>query len=64
MTVWTDPGQCSSCKFCAMEPSDMNPFCVHPDILKRYSIGLYINSAIEIYCTDKLIMREPKNGSL
>lgn len=38
----------------------MDPFCVHPVVLPIYSIGLYIKSAIEIYCTDKLIMREPR----
>lgn len=47
MPIWTEPGQCSSCKFCAMEPSDMDPFCIHPDVLKKYSIGLYINNAIK-----------------
>ena len=61
MTSWTSPGQCSTCKFCAMEPDDMNPFCVHPTVLSKYSIGLHINSAIDIYCTDKLIMREERN---
>ncbi len=64
MTVWTDPGQCSSCKYCAMEPQDMDPFCVHPLVLKDHSIGLNINSAIRDYCGQDLIMRKPRNGSL
>ena len=64
MTVWTDPGQCSSCKFCSMEPSDMDPFCVHPIVLKVYNIGLNINTAINDYCGENLELREPRNGSL
>ncbi len=59
MVTWTSPGQCSSCKFCAMEPQDMNPFCVHPDVLKKYNIGAYINTAIKEFCTPHLKLREP-----
>ena len=59
MNVWTDPGCCSSCKFCAMEPQDMDPFCVHPIVLQKRPMGLYINQAIKDYCGESLILRVP-----
>ncbi len=57
MAVWTDPGQCSSCIFCSMD-MDLDPFCVHPNILKEYSWGLNINSAIKKFCSSDLKLRE------
>jgi len=57
MTIWTDPGRCSTCKFCSMD-MNMEPFCVHPIVLKDYKWGLYINSAIKYYCGQDLSLRE------
>ena len=58
MSVWTDPGQCSSCKFCAMD-MDLDPFCVHPKVLENHNWGLNINTAIENFCGQTLKLREP-----
>lgn len=56
-SCWTDPGQCSSCKFCSMD-MDMDPFCVHEKVLKENPYGLGINLAIKEFCGKKLKLRE------
>lgn len=56
--VWTDPGGCSSCKFCSMD-MEMDPYCVHPTVTKtpRGIYGVLINRALQ---TCKLKLREER----
>lgn len=62
MTVWTEPGRCSTCRYCGMD-MNMNPFCVHPKVLVNYSWGLDLNTAIADYCGKDLNLREEKVAS-
>lgn len=57
MSVWTEPGGCSTCKYCGMD-MEMNPFCVHREVTKKYPYGLNINNAIKDYCGKDLKLRE------
>lgn len=51
LRIWTDPDACSGCKHCAMD-MDMDPFCTHPNVIKKHPIGLNISSAIKEFCLD------------
>jgi len=61
MASWTDPGQCSSCKYCGMD-MDMSPYCVEPSVLEKYTYGLKINCAIQDYCGQELRLRVEKES--
>jgi hypothetical protein len=61
-TVWTDPGRCSSCKFCGMD-MDLDPYCAHPKVIARHKWGLVINKAIADFCGPDLALREEKTTS-
>lgn len=61
VVCWTDPGGCSSCKFCGMD-MDMEPYCVHPNLLPQWPAGLVINSAIRDYCGESLKLWEKRNA--
>lgn len=61
MTMWTDPGRCSTCKFCSIEPADMNPVCNHPKVIEAGNqFGIYIDNAIQNFCGTDLKLREEK----
>ncbi|MBM3450517.1 MAG: hypothetical protein FJX78_05985 [Armatimonadetes bacterium] len=49
-TTWTEPGGCSSCDFCGIEPTDMNPYCTHPLVLQVHPHGLNLNVALREFC--------------
>lgn len=57
--VWTEPGQCSSCKHCAMD-MDADPYCVHPEVKKFHRYGVNLSKAVADFCGDDLKLREPK----
>lgn len=57
--VWTDPGGCSTCEHCSID-MDLEPFCIHPAVVARYPIGLFINRAIQDFCGPGLKLREDR----
>jgi len=58
--TWTSPGQCSTCKFCAMD-MDMAPFCVQAQVVKQHPHGLNLDAAIKGFCGEELKLREPRS---
>ena len=59
VVCWTDPGGCSSCNFCGMD-MDMDPYCVHPKVLKEHPHGYGINHAIKETCGTDLKLWEKR----
>jgi hypothetical protein len=59
MTTWLDEDQCSSCAHCGMD-MDLDPFCVHPAVVRKHIYGLNLNQAIEHFCGSDLSLREPR----
>jgi hypothetical protein len=59
VVCWTDPGGCSSCKFCGMD-MDMDPYCVHPKVLENHPYGYGINHAIRETCGTDLNLWEKR----
>ncbi len=57
--VWTEPGRCSTCKYCAMD-MDMDPYCTHPKVLEFFRYGVNISKAINDFCGEDLKLREPR----
>ncbi len=57
--VWTDPGRCSTCKYCGMD-MDMSPYCVHPKVLEFHRYGVNLTKAITDFCGEELKLREAK----
>ena len=51
LRIWTDPDACSGCKYCGMD-MDMDPYCSHPNVLKKHPYGLVIRTAITSFCLD------------
>lgn len=67
MKLWTDEGQCSSCRHCSVgyKPGDtiaddQDPNCVHPKVLEYFRYGVNLNKAIADFCGDDLKLREAK----
>ena len=59
VVCWTDPGGCSSCRFCSMD-MDMDPYCVHPKVLMKHPYGFGINGAIKETCGADLKLWEKR----
>jgi hypothetical protein len=59
MSVWTDPGRCSTCKYCNMD-LDMNPYCVHAKVLEFHKYGVNLSKAVSEFCGEDLKLREEK----
>lgn len=59
--VWTESGGCSSCKHCAMD-MEMDPYCVHPNVVVYHRYGVNISKAIADFCGDgdNLKLREKR----
>jgi hypothetical protein len=62
--TWLDPDRCSGCNFCGMD-MDMDPYCVHPQVLKVHPWGVGLTTALNSFCRqgDKLTLwekREPR----
>jgi hypothetical protein len=53
VTVWTDPEGCSGCDHCGMD-MDMEPYCVHPNVVKEHPHGLNISPALARFCHHEL----------
>lgn len=47
--TWLDEGGCGNCDYCGMD-MEMEPYCVHPLIVKKFSYGLNINKALKDFC--------------
>ena len=62
VVCWTDKGGCSTCKYCVGMDMDMDPYCLHPKVIEKYKYGLSLNSAIQHFCTPKLIFRQEKEN--
>jgi len=39
---------------------DMDPYCAHPEVIKKHPWGLVINSAIRDFCTEDLKLWEER----
>lgn len=61
VVCWTDPGGCSTCKYCGMD-MEMEPYCAHPKVTasSRFGYGMGINSAIQQFCGPDLKLREAR----
>lgn len=50
--------KCINCKYWQYD-MDMDPFCMHEEVIKEHPFGLYIDSAIKSYCGPELMNFEP-----
>ena len=56
---WLDKGGCGHCHYCGMD-MDMDPYCVHPTVVKDNPYGLNISKALKLYCDHKLWQERDK----
>lgn len=50
-TSWLNsPKGCGNCRYCSIEPMDMDPVCNHPVTRNSWPSGIYIASATQIFC--------------
>lgn len=50
---------CASCEHHSID-KDRAAFCIHPDVVKHYPLGLPVGTAIEAFCGPTLKLREER----
>lgn len=48
---------CTGCRYLSMN-EDMEPFCMHEEVLKDYEYGLFTSVAVQLYCGEERRMKK------
>lgn len=59
VAVRADPEDCSTCEHCSVDGGN-RVFCIHPDVVKHYPLGLHPERAIREFCGPELKLREER----